>query len=81
MENIEILKQFFGWCTVLNISILILASIGLVIFKGPVARIHGAMMGIDEKALNKAYFNYLANYKIAIFIFCLAPYLTLKVMI
>ena len=80
MNNIDALREFFGWCSVLNFSMLIFVTIILTAFKETVAKIHSAVMRIDEKVVSNAYFDYLANYKIAIFIFCLAPYVALRIM-
>ena len=45
-----------------------------------VSNIHSKMFGLDSKDVLKAYFHYLANYKIAIIIFNLVPYFALKLM-
>ena len=44
-------------------------------------KIHRKMFGLSEEVLSKEYFRYLANYKIAIFIFNLVPYLALRIVI
>ena len=43
-------------------------------------RIHSNFFSLREDDLRRAYFDYLARYKIAIFIFNLAPYGALKLM-
>ena len=42
------------------------------------AALHAKMLGLDQAAVKQGYFNYLANYKILIFITALMPYLALK---
>jgi hypothetical protein len=37
------------------------------------------MFGLSEDALSRAHFQYLAQYKVAIFVFNLAPYLALRI--
>jgi hypothetical protein len=81
MESIELLREFFGWCTLLHFLILMLASIVIAIFKKPVTKLHSRISHLNEKELNRAYFRYLANYKIAFLVFSLAPYAALSLMI
>ncbi len=38
------------------------------------------MCGMEEADLSKAYFQYLAQYKIATLVFNVAPYIALKIM-
>ena len=42
--------------------------------------IHSKLFKISKEKLDAMYFNFLANYKLAIFIFNLAPYIALKIM-
>ncbi|PSJ15962.1 DUF6868 family protein [Nitrosomonas supralitoralis] len=56
---------------------MIFAAIALVFMRGGISRIHGKMFKRSED-LSSAYFLYLAQYKIAIFIFNLVPYVVLK---
>lgn len=73
--------MFLGWCTVVNIGILVFATLFLILFKRFVIRFHSQAFGIDASELPKIYFNYLANYKIVVLVFNFAPYIALKIMI
>ena len=48
--------------------------------RGPVARIHSKMFALDEVDLSRQYVQYLGQYKIAIFVLNLIPYIALKIM-
>ncbi len=78
MMSLEMLMKFFGWCSVINIGILAFAAIIIAYMRGPIAQMHGKMFGLDESDLSRAYFQYLGQYKIAIFVFNLIPYLALR---
>ena len=80
MNSLETLTMFLGWCTVINIGVLVVASIFVTLMRGPVARMHNKMFGLDDADLSRQYFQYLAQYKIAIFILNLVPYIALKIM-
>lgn len=78
--TIEALTEFLGWCTALNVGLLILASVALTLARGPLTRIHAGMFGMSQEDLARAYVQYLAQYKIAVFVLNLFPYLALKIM-
>jgi hypothetical protein len=80
MMTLETLTTFFGWCSIINIAILLLTTFLLMGFKDLVSSIHSKMFGIEQRGIPLIYVNYLGNYKIAIFIFSLVPYLALKIM-
>jgi hypothetical protein len=80
MNSLETLTVFFGWCTAINIGVLVVASIFVILMRGPAVRIHCKMFGLDEVDLSRQYFQYLGQYKIAIFVLNLIPYIALKIM-
>jgi hypothetical protein len=73
------ITAILGWCSLLNTAMLILASLMLIVARNPITRIHAGLFGLDESDLAPAYFQYLAQYKIATFVFNIAPYLALKI--
>ena len=80
MENIQTITTFLGWYTVINLGIYIFTSIMLIMFKDPVKNIHSKLLAVSTEKLDEVYFNYLANYKLAILFLNIAPYFALKIM-
>lgn len=79
--NVSILTEFLGWCTIFNYGVLAFTSVMLVTDAGSWAKgIHSRLFNIPEDKLDPMYFSFLANYKLAVLIFNLAPYLALKIM-
>jgi Family of unknown function (DUF6868) len=78
--SIEVLATFFGWCSVVNISLLLVAAVALILARDPISRIHAKLFGISQKDLSLVYFEYLGHYKVAILVFNLVPYLALRLM-
>lgn len=72
------LTHFFGWMTVINFVVLTAAAVALLGFRPAIVNIHRKLTGLDDKDLNRAYFSYLANYKIMALVTSLTPYLALK---
>lgn len=79
MDTLQELESFLGWCTVINIGVLSVSAVAIVLMRGMATRIHGMMFGLDEVDLCRGYFQFLAQYEMAIFIFNLVPYLALKI--
>jgi hypothetical protein len=73
----EFLTTAFGWMTVLNIAVLLFSTLMILIMQDWIAGIHGRMFQMERADVKKAYFRYLANYKILIIVFCLMPWLAL----
>lgn len=80
MEHISIITTFLGWCTVINLGLYVFSVVMVTIFSTPIKSIHSKLSKIPTEKLDEFYFNFLGNYKLAIFITNLVPYLALKVM-
>ncbi len=79
METMHLAREFLGWCAALNLAMLTFASLAIVLAGGALKELHGSMFALSEEDLSRAYFQYLAQYKIAIFVFNLVPYLALRI--
>ena len=80
MESIEALTGFFGWCAVINISFLMLATFFVTFMRGLAVNLHTKMFALSEEDILRAYFQYLAQYKIAALVLSVVPYVSLKLM-
>jgi len=80
-QTLITLTEFLGWACVLNIGILLFTTVSIIALRGVISQIHGQLFGMTEQDLGRAYFQYLAQYKIAILVLNLVPYMALKVML
>jgi hypothetical protein len=80
MDSLETLTEFFGWCTAINMGVLAVAAISASLMRATMVKIHTRLYGLDEADLTHQYFQYLAHYKIAIFVLNLVPYIALRIM-
>ncbi len=80
MMTTETLTELLGWASIINIVILLFSTILLIAMRGTISKVHSKLFGLDEKDLGRAYFQYLAQYKIAIIVLNIAPYIALKCM-
>ena len=79
MDSLDAFTGFLGWCSVINLGMLAISSLALVLMRGPITASHGKMFGLSEADLSRAYFQFLAHYKIIILVFNLVPYIALKI--
>lgn len=77
----ETLTEFFGWASVINIALLLIFTILLIVMRGSISQLHSKLFGLDQKDLERAYFQYLGQYKIAMIVLSIVPYIALKIMV
>ncbi|MCS5420652.1 MULTISPECIES: DUF6868 family protein [Psychrilyobacter] len=80
MNKIEVIREFLGWCSVINIGLGLFSMIFITSLRGPVLRIHSKIFNLDENDLSRGYFQLLGQYKIAIIMLNIVPYLVLRIM-
>jgi hypothetical protein len=73
------LTLVFGWMTFLNLGYLIVATLCITLGRSWITGIHARMTGVPAENLAEHYFSFLANYKIAVIVLNLMPYLALRI--
>ena len=81
MNDINQITVFLGWCTAINFSIYVFSALALFVFKDLIINIHSKFSGVNASKLPTLYFQYLANYKIAIIVLNFVPYIALRFMV
>lgn len=69
-----------AWCLAINIGVLIFSTLVIMLFSTEVKSLHSKLSHVPVDKLDELYFAYLGNFKLAILIFNLAPYIALRVM-
>jgi len=75
----DVWTAVFGWCAVINITILTVATIAMVSVHSWIARIHAKLFGLSDTDIKLEYFRFLSNYKLLTTIFFVVPYFALKI--
>ena len=77
--DIATMTIFFKYCSIINISILLVASIVMMLTKDFVYNVHTKLGFWDgsKEAHKQTMYSLLGNYKILIIIFNLVPYIAL----
>ena len=71
--TLEDIRAFLGWCTVINMGLLIFSSVMLIFVRDMAYRVHGKLFKISVEQFNGICYSFLAFYKIGITIIALAP--------
>jgi len=80
MNSIESIREFLGWCSVINLGLLLLTSLTIIIMRSWIVRIHASLTGVSQAELPRIYLEFLGNYKMLVIVFNLVPYIALRIM-
>ncbi len=78
--SIENLATFFGWCAVIHFGLLFFAGLSWILVKGGVSEFTAVMFGVTKEEVRAAYFRGFLQYKAAVFVLGVVPYIALKTM-
>ena len=74
------LTRFLGWCTVLNLGVLVLTVLAWTIRNDVIVDLWAPLFGITEAELKEAFVRVLLQYRAGIVLFNLVPWVVLKIM-
>lgn len=77
--NIEIMRAFFGWMTLINLAMYMWTAIACIFMKDFLARMTGKMFGVSEETNRAILYGYVAAYKLLFICFNLVPWLALVI--
>ena len=80
MNSIETLATFFGWCTAINFGILLLYVLVFSIFHDGFATLSAKMFGITREEAAATFFRVFRQYRLALVVLNIVPYIALKIM-
>lgn len=78
--NVETLTTLLGWCTVINIGLLIFAGIMWILGKDVFGKMAAKLFGITIEEVKVTFFRVLLQYRLTIIMLNLVPYIALKIM-
>ncbi len=77
--TVEMLRNFFLWCTIINYAIIFLWFILYVIFGDLLYRLHSRLFEITRERFNGLMYQGMMIYKLGIMLFSLVPYIVLLI--
>ena len=78
--NIELTREFFGWCTLINMGLLLYWSLMLLFARGFIYRMHTKFVPLGEERFNAIHYAGMAIFKLMIFVFNLVPWVVLHIL-
>lgn len=78
--NIETIREFLGWCTIINYGLMILAFLKVYALRNTLAQFRQELFGLDEESVRQLQGQFFVNYQLVIIVFNLTPYIALSIM-
>lgn len=79
MMTVEMLREFFGWATLINLGLLYWWFFFFMFAHDWMYRLHSSWFKLSVEMFDSIHYSGMAIYKIGIFIFNLVPYLALLI--
>ncbi len=77
--TMEVVRDMLGWCTLINIGVLLYWWLMIAFAHDWIYRYHGRWFKIPVETFDAIHYGGMAAFKIAIFMFNLVPYLALRI--
>lgn len=77
--TIQVLREFFLWCLVINVGLLLWWFLFMTLAHDWVYRMHTKWFKLSMETFDTIHYAGMAFFKIAIFVFNLVPYLALHI--
>lgn len=75
----QALKELLKWCTIINVSLLLISSLMLMLAADFVYGVHGQLFHMTKESFDVVIYSLLGGYKILILVFNLVPYVALQI--
>ena len=77
--DIDSIRAFFMWCTILNVALLVLSSLVCLCAGDRIYKKHSKWFSISRETFNVVIYSFIALYKILVIVFILIPYIALVI--
>ena len=78
--NLETLRTFLGWCTLINFGLLTVWWVVFALGRGWIHRLHSRWVNIDRARMEAIHYQAMAGFKLAVILFNLTPWIALHLM-
>lgn len=70
-------REILGWCSVINVGLMIAMFLILWLGRGLVYKMHSKLFPISESQFNVIAYSFLSLYKLVIYVFNIIPWVAL----
>jgi len=78
--DLQILKTFFMWCSILNIGLLIFTSLLWLFASDWIHGIHSKWFSIPKETFHVVFYCFIGIYKLLVYVFNIVPWIALVLM-
>ena len=75
--KLDLLREFFLWCSVINMGLLLFSFVFIIVVRDFACRMHQKIFKLTEDQFHVTMYRVIAYYKMGIFLFCIIPYCAL----
>jgi hypothetical protein len=75
----EILKDFFMWCSIINIAFLIIMWLLFWLGRSWIYRIHTKWFKLSDQQFDVLWYGIFAFYKLSTYLFCIVPFIAMVI--
>jgi hypothetical protein len=79
--TVEIIRDVLAWCAVINYALLLLWFLVFLLAHDWLYRVHGKWFTVSVENFDAIHYASMAFFKLCIFLFSLAPYLALRIVV
>ncbi len=79
--TVEIIRDVLAWCAVINYALLLLWFLVFSLAHDWLYRVHGKWFTVSVENFDAIHYASMAFFKLCIFLFSLAPYLALRIVV
>jgi hypothetical protein len=80
MLDLTLLRLFFMWCTILNVTLLLAMFLAIALAGDFVYRMHGIWFRMPRQTFDTALYGFFGLFKLLVIVFNLVPYVALLIM-
>ena len=80
MNSIETLATFFGWCTAINIGIILFGLLLWSVFHEGIGNRRAKIFGVTKEEAKVTFFRVFQQYRLAVAVLNVVPYIALEIM-
>jgi len=77
--TIDIVREFFGWCSIINIGLMLWWVLFFIFAHDFMYRMHGKLFKLSVEKFDVIHYAGMAIFKMTILIFNIVPYLVLLI--
>ena len=75
----EMIRAMLGWCSLINIGLLLFWGLLLMLAHDWMYRLHTKWFKLSEESFDKIHYAGITFFKIIVFVFNIVPYLALRI--